>query len=212
VILDWDHNWDHPESPLAVLADAKAVKFVAGVAWHCYQGDVGAQTPVHDAHPDKDAYLTECSGGQWAPNWGESLRWFTGNLIIGSVRGWSRGVVLWNLALDEQYGPHAGGCTDCRGVVTIDSRTGKITRNVEYYVLAHASKFVRPAARRIESTTDKNDLQSVAFRNEDDGSLVLIVLNDTTQRRRFSVHDTDRSFGYTLPAGALATFVWKPQR
>jgi glucosylceramidase len=212
VILDWDHNWDHPESPLAVLADPQAAKFVAGVAWHCYEGDVAAQTPVHDAHPDKDAYLTECSGGEWEPRWEPSLRWFMRNLIIGSTRGWSRGVVLWNLALDEQHGPRAGGCADCRGVVTINSTTGMITRNVEYYVLAHASRFVRPGARRIDSTTGVDGLESVAFRNADDNSVVVIVLNDAQEQRQFSVHHQGRSFGYTLPAGAVATFTWKTKR
>src|SRR6185436_19004010 len=107
----------------------------------------------------------------WDPKWAVSLHWFTSKLIIGSTRGWARGVVLWNLALDESHGPHAGGCTDCRGVVTIDSATGAVTRNVEYYVLGHASRFVRPGAHRIESTTGVKGLESVAFQNADDGSL-----------------------------------------
>jgi glucosylceramidase len=59
----------------------------------------------------------------------------------------------------------------------IDSATGAITRNVEYYVLGHASRFVRPGAHRIESTTGVKGLESVAFQNADDGSLALIVLN-----------------------------------
>ncbi len=208
LILDWDHNWDMPRSPLEVLADPVAAPFVAGVAWHCYKGEVKAQTPVHDAHPDKDAYLTECSGGNWAPKWAGSLHWFTSELIIGSTRGWSRGVVLWNLALDERHGPHAGGCTNCRGVVTIDSATGAVTRNVEYYVLAHASRFVRPGAHRIESTSDVKGLESVAFQNADDRSMALIVLNGARRQRQFSVRVAGRSFAYTLPAGAVVTFVW----
>ena len=68
-------------------------------------------------------------------------------------------------ALDENDGPHLGGCKDCRGVVTIDSRDGKITRNEEYYALAHASRFVRPGARRIASTSGYDQLDTVAFRN-----------------------------------------------
>jgi glucosylceramidase len=211
-ILDWDHNWDHPESPLEVLADPVAAKFISGVAWHCYEGDVAAQGPVHDAHPDKDAYLTECSGGEWAPDWAGSLRWFTGKLVIGSTRGWSRGIVLWNLALDEHHGPHAGGCKDCRGVVTIDSASGAITRNVEYYVLAHASKFVRPGARRIGSSTGIEGLESVAFQNADDSSIALIVLNGADRARRFSVRSAGKSFEYSLLPGAVATFTWNTQR
>jgi len=210
LILDWDHNWDKPASPLEVLADRQAAPFIAGVAWHCYGGDVAAQTPVHAAHPDKDAYLTECSGGEWDPDWAGSLRWFMRELIIGSTRGWSRGIVLWNLALDEKYGPHAGGCGNCRGVVTIDSTTGAITRNLEYYVLGHASRFVLPGARRIESTTGVKGLATVAFQNAD-GSMALIVLNDAKQQRRFSVRSAGASFDYALPAGAVATFVWNPK-
>ena len=210
-ILEWDHNWDLPGQPLEVLADPVASRYIAGVAWHCYNGDVSAQRPVHDAHPDKDAYMTECSGGDWEPSWERSLRWFTSSLIIGSTRGWSRGVALWNLALDERDGPHAGGCSDCRGVVTINSKTGAVTRNVEYYVLAHASRFVRPGAHRIESATGISGLESVAFQNTDDKSIALIVLNGANRPRDFSVRCAGRVLNYTLPDGAVATFVWKPE-
>jgi glucosylceramidase len=209
LIYDWDHNWDEPQSPLAVLADPVARQYIAGVAWHCYGGDVSAQGPVHDAHPDKEALFTECSGGEWAPNWADNLKWFTRTLIIGSVRGWARGVLLWNLALDENHGPHLGGCGDCRGVVTINSTTGAVTRNEEYYTLAHASRFVRPGARRIASTSGVQGLESVAFRDAEDGSKVLIVVNTAESARTFGVRAGEGSFPYTLPAGAVATLRWR---
>ena len=208
IILDWDHNWDEYQSPLQVLADTAAPRYIAGVAWHCYGGDVSAQTLVHDAHPDKDAYFTECSGGEWAPNFADNLKWFVRTLIIGSTRGWAKGVILWNLALDENHGPHTGGCGDCRGVVTINSASGVITRNVEYYALAHASRFVRPGVRRVASTSGVAGLESVAFRNGDDGSKALIVVNTEAQDRAFTVRWGNQSFRYTLPAGAVVTFVW----
>lgn len=211
-ILDWDHNWDEANSPLQVLADPAAAPYIAGVAWHCYAGDVAAQTLVHDAHPDKDTYFTECSGGEWAPEWDSSLKWFVHNLIIGSTRGWAKGVLLWNLALDEKHGPYSGGCRNCRGVVTIDSATGTVTRNVEYYVLAHASRFVRQGARRIASSAAVDGLENVAFRNGDDGSIALIVLNSVPAARTFSVRHGGATFEYTLPGDSVATFVWTPQR
>ena len=130
--------------------------------------------------------------------------------MIGATRAWGRGVILWNLALDEHHGPHAGGCKNCRGVVTIDSTTGNVERNVEYYCLAHLSRFVRPGARRIDSTTDINDLQSVAFRNLDDGSIALLVLNGASESRSFFVRIAGQSFYYQLPEGAVATFTWRP--
>ncbi|MDE2219954.1 MAG: glycosyl hydrolase [Gammaproteobacteria bacterium] len=210
LILDWDHNWDKPEAPLHVLANGDAARYIAGVAWHCYYGDVRAQDQVHEAFPSKDAYLTECSGGGWSPHWSEALRQFVGQLMIGSTRAWARGVILWNLALDEHHGPHAGGCKNCRGVITVDSATGQVTRNVEYYSLAHLSRFVRPGAHRIESSEPEAGLQNVAFRNTDDGSLVLLVLNGSSEERSFSVRNDGRNFSYQLPPGAVATFCWRP--
>lgn len=209
-IIEWDHNWDVPLAPLSVLGDGQARPFVAGVAWHCYAGVVEVQATVHDAFPDKDAWFTECSGGEWKPHWPETLPWLMRHIVIGSTRGWARGVLMWNLALDENHGPHLGGCSDCRGVVTIDSTSGAVTRNMEYYVLGHASRFVRPGAQRIASTPISQDVESVAFRNRDDGSLVLLVSNAAEQPRELSVAQSGRRFRTTLPRESVATFVWMP--
>ena len=207
-IWDWDHNWDQPQSPLDVLADPVARKYVQGVAWHCYGGDVSAQSKVHDAFPDKDAWFTECSGGDWATNFGDNLKFNVGTLVIGGTRNWARGVSLWNLALDEKFGPHKGGCGNCRGVVTVDSRTGVYTRNVEYFSLGHASKFVLPGAYRIKSESADTTLAHVAFRNPDGYTKVLIVLNTVKEPRTFVVRAAGRSLRYTLPAASVITFVW----
>lgn len=209
LIMEWDHNWIWPEEPLQVLADPLAAAYITGVAWHCYKGKPTAQTEVHLAHPDKDAYMTECSGGEWEKPADPALLAMTRDLIIGSTRAWARGVLLWNLALDESDGPHLGGCRNCRGLVTIDSRTGEVRRNDEYYVIAHASRFVHPGAQRIESSETDADLTNVAFRNQDDGSIVLIADNSATSPRAVLVRCRDREFRYTLPARSVATFVWR---
>jgi glucosylceramidase len=209
-LLDWDHNWDKPEQPLAVLDDPAAARYVSGVAWHCYARHVSAQSRVHDLHPDKDAFLTECSGGAWSGRWHRALRFFTGTVLIGAARNWARGVILWNLALDERGGPHRGGCRTCRGIVTIDSITGEVTRNPEYYALAHVSRFVRPGAVRIESTSVAGGLRTVAFRNGD-GSIVLVVCNDGDDAE-FSVRMRGRTAPVSLPGGAVATLTWTPPR
>lgn len=206
-ILDWDHNWDEPNSPLAVLADKTANSYVNGVAWHCYAGEVSAQNTVRNAYPEKDVYFTECSGGEWSQ---DGLTWLTRNLIIGATRNWAKGVLLWNMALDENHGPHLGGCGDCRGVVTINSTTGEVTRNAEYYVLAHASRFVRQGAHRIESSTVKGNVETVAFQNADNKSLVMIAANSTMLAQAFSVRYAKQTLQYTLPAKSVATFIWQP--
>lgn len=212
-IFDWDHNWDQPEQPLAVLRDPQAAPYVAAVAWHCYGGDVAAQSRVHAAFPDRDVYMTECSGGDWEPVRSGGIVGQVRGLVIGATRHHARGVLFWNLALDERRGPHAGGCDTCRGVVTIDSASGRVARTEDYYALAHASRFVRPGARRIGSSEGRDEVDNVAFRNADDGSLVLVASNAARAPRRLAVEAGDQgAFVHVLPARSVATFVWHPSR
>lgn len=123
VILGWDHNWDEPDQPLSLLADPEVSRYMAGIAWHCYRGSPSAQTQVHRAFPDKDVYLTECSSGDWASIRKDRLLWYSRDVVMAALKNWARGVVYWNLALDQQHGPRAGGCDACTGIVTIDTPT-----------------------------------------------------------------------------------------
>ena len=208
-ILAWDHNWDDVDFPLTVFGDPGAARYLSGAAFHCYGGDVSAQSRFHEAFSSKEVFFTECSGGSWAPDFGTNLLWNLKHLVIGATRNWSSSVLLWNLALDPSGGPTNGGCSNCRGVVTVDPATGRFTPNVEYYVLGHASKFVRPGAVRIASTDGGAlGLDNVAFVNPD-GSRAMIALNPTGGERSFNVRTGSGTFRYTLPAGAAATFVWR---
>lgn len=210
-ILEWDHNWDQPQQPTEMLSHSDAAHYVDGVAWHCYAGKVGAQSVVHDRFPDKSVFFTECSGGEWSPGWAEAWPWMMQNLIIGTTRNWARGVLLWNLALDEKYGPHLGGCGDCRGVVTIDSKTGEVTRNPEYYALGHISRFVRPGAHRIASTSSDPDVSTVAFVNPD-GARVLVAFNGGKAPESFEIVADGHRASYRLAPNAAATFRWRAVR
>ena len=209
-IVAYDHNWDTPSYPEAVLADSTASNYTAGSAFHCYAGDVSAQSTVETAYPSKGVWFTECSGTVGSSFSGD-LVWNAENLLIGATRNWARSVSLWNLALDQNSGPQNGGCPNCRGVVTVDTSASPptITNNVEYYVLGHLAKFVQPGAYRIDSNTfGHNNIEDVAFKNPD-GSIVLLVLNSSSSTDAFNVNWQNQTFNYSLPAGALATFEWK---
>jgi len=212
-IFGYDHNWDNTAYPETILAHSSASLFIAGSAFHCYRGDVSAQSAVKSAYPDKDIWFTECSGTTNSKFAGD-LVWNMHNLMIGATRNWARSVSLWNLALDQNSGPKNGGCQNCRGVVTIDSTTSPATirNNVEYYVLGHLAKFVVPGAYRVESNSAvQGGVEDVAFQNPD-GSIVLLALNSGGADRSFTVSWKGEIFTYTLPGGAVATFVWKPAR
>jgi glucosylceramidase len=179
-ILCYDHNWDRPDYPLYVLDDAGDA--VDGVAWHWYGGKPVSQHQVHMAYPDKEVHFTEGSGGEWIPAFEPA---FSNVLRTGIeiLRNDSKSFVLWNMALDEENGPTVPGFgrSTCRGVVTIDQQTKELTYTLDYYALAHFSKFVQPKAVRIASSSNEV-IRSVAFKNND-GSIVTILFNDSDEMK-----------------------------
>jgi glucosylceramidase len=203
-IIVYDHNCDQPGYPEYILADAAAAQYVDGSAFHLYAGNISALTGVHDAYPGKNVYFTE----QYVAGPGDfqtDLEWAMKNLIIGAPRNWSRNVLEWNMAADENYDPHtAGGCGVCQGAFTINGTA--ISRNTSYYIIAHASKFVLPGSVRVSSNIPGN-LQNVAFLRPD-GKKVLIVLNDELNSATFTVQFNNLNFSATLNGDAVATFVW----
>ena len=204
-IILYDHNLDHPLYPLSILRDPDANKYIDGTAFHLYGGTVDAMTEVHDAFPDKNLYFTEQSVTSRRSDIMNIARPVS-RIVIGVSRNWSKNVLLWNLAADPQFGPHTndGGCTGCQGALTIDG--DNVTRNLAFYTIAHASKFVRPGSVHIESN-DLDSLPNVAFKTPD-GKKVLIVANTSDSSQTFNVRYHGEVFTAVLSAGAVATYVW----
>jgi glucosylceramidase len=204
-IIIYDHNCDKPEYPIAVLNDANAKQYITGSAFHLYAGNISALSTVRNAHPDKDLYFTE----QYTASTGSfdgDLKWHLKNVIIGSMRNWSKTALEWNLANNPSFGPHTpGGCTTCKGAITIESSSNFI-RNVGYYIIAHASKFVPSSSVRIGSTLTGN-LQNVCFKTPE-GKTVLIVLNDGATNEIFNIKHNSKWITTSLEAGSVATYIW----
>ncbi|MEU1630578.1 ricin-type beta-trefoil lectin domain protein [Streptomyces sp. NPDC020096] len=210
-LLAWDDNWDdstidpvlYPDQtyPKQVLAATGAN--TAGVSWHHYEGDPSAQTAVYNAYPSKEVLETEGSGDS-ATGWAGAITGQGSGTAIDALRNWSRTVTFWNLALDANGGPKIGNGCGCTAPVTTDG--SNVTYNAEYYVLGHFSKFVKPGALRIDSNV-VGTVDNVAFKNPDH-SIVLVADNTGSSAQTFQVSYGGSSFGYTLPAGAMATFTW----
>ena len=204
-IIIYDHNCDKPEYPISVLNDPAAKAFIAGSAFHLYGGDISALSTVRNAHPDKDLYFTE----QWTSSVGDfagDLKWHSKNVVIGSMRNWSRIALEWNLANDASFGPHTpGGCTQCKGAITVNDRNSYI-KNVSYYIIAHASKFVPAGSVRI-GTDIVGNLSNVAFKTPA-GKTVLIVVNDGSNAELFNIKHNGKWATTSLDAGAVGTFIW----
>lgn len=209
LVMAYDHNWDRPDYPETVLKDPKAGALAAGTAWHHYAGDPSVMTKNHEEFPLKDQWVTESSGGEWQK--GNMLAEEAGELIA-VTRNWSKAYVLWALATDEKHRPFVGGCDTCRGLVTIDlSDPAKpvVRPELDYYVLGHASKFLAPGAVRIASDEPAGStVKDVAFRNTD-GTIVLYTLNTGAADQKVRIAVGGKSAEGTIPAGGIATFVWK---
>lgn len=204
-IIIYDHNCNKPEYPISILNDTAAKKYIAGSAFHLYEGEISAMSTVHTAHPDKGLYFTE----QWTSSVGDfggDLKWHVKNVVIGSMQNWSKVALEWNLASDTSYSPHTpGGCTQCKGAITVVDPSSYL-KNVSFYIIAHASKFVPAGSVKISSNTVGN-LNNVAFKTPQ-GKIVLIVENDGSTIQQFNIQFKNNWLATSLEAGSVATYVW----
>jgi glucosylceramidase len=230
-IVLFDHNLDRHDFPLTILNDADAAKYVDGSGFHHYGGDMSTMTVLHNAWPDKNLYFTEQMVVERPGSTAIDIVGQVKRLIIGTTLNWSRNTILWNLAADPLNDPHTddGGCSMCQGAVTISGDS--VTRNIAYYVVAHASKFVTPGSIRIASTqrgdmsvslttdeerrevvrvaTMKNNevLPNVAF-STPEGKTVLIVANDSWDKSSVRIQYRSKTATIELIPGAVGTFIW----
>ncbi|MFE9769087.1 ricin-type beta-trefoil lectin domain protein [Streptomyces sp. NPDC005808] len=207
-VLAHDWNWDVYDSYAASTVDDAAVRThpnFGGIAWHGYGGDVTKQTTVHNQYPTLDAFGTEHSGGTWIAN---QQREDMLN-IVDYTRNWAKSVTKWSLAVDQNMGPHNGGCGTCTGLVTVhngDAQSGQVDYTIEYYTMGHLTKFVKPGAQRIASTASTS-VPNVAWRNPD-GSKALIAYNDASTAKTVTINWGGQHATYSLPGKTSATFTW----
>jgi glucosylceramidase len=187
------------------LNDQEAAKYIDGSAFHMYLGEIEAMSEVKNAHPDKNIYFTE----QWTSSKGDfedDFMWHINTLIINGTRNWAKTVLEWNLAADTAQKPYTsnGGCTMCLGALTIGKNSVK--RNVAYYIIAQASKFIPTGSHRIGSNLVET-LPNVAFLTPA-GEKVLIVLNQSNEDQEFVIgHEGEQQLA-SVKAKSVASFKW----
>lgn len=211
-IIVYDHNADRPDYPILIMDDPEAKKYIDGSGFHLYGGKITALTDVHNAHPDRNIYFTE----QMVVDFGRrgiidtskiNIAPPVSRLIVGATRNWSKNVIEWNLAADPQYKPFTdrGGCNSCQGAVTINADT--VSRNLAYYSIAHAAKFVRPGSVRIGSN-ETDSLGNVTFKTPG-GKIVLIVANTGKDSQTFDIRYNNKYATVSLNGGSVATYLWE---
>lgn len=203
-IVIYDHNADRPDYALEVLHNKEAFPFIDGTAFHLYGGEMEALSEVHELFPNKNIYFTE----QWTGAKGTfdgDFMWHIKHILIKGSRNWCKTILEWNVANDPHFKPHTeGGCTECKGAVTIDGAS--FQKNVSFYIMAHAAKFVPSGSVRIYSNQIAS-LSNVAFLRQD-GKIVLIIQNEQDKNIDFMVKIKQKQHILRLPAKCVATLIF----
>ena len=214
--FDHNYNYDNIESqknyPGKIYEDAAASQYLAGAAYHNYGGNREELLNIHQAYPEKELLFTETSIGTWNSRRDLSKRLMEDmeEVALGTINNWCKGVIVWNLMLDNDRGPNReGGCQTCYGAVDINNSDYKtIIRNSHYYIIAHLSSVVKPGAVRIATTgyTD-NGITCSAFENTD-GTYAFVLINNNEKSKKITVSDGQRHFAYDVPGKSVTSYRW----
>jgi len=211
-IMTYDHNWDVTQYAIDVLS-SDAGKYAAGTAWHCYAGEVSAQSVVHERFPEKETFFTECAPEN-PDNFRSDMEWDVENLWLGATNNWAGSVAHWNLVLDENYGPHHGGCGNCRGTFRMDTGDDyKITLFETILGIGHYGKYIdaEVGATRLGVSVSGSSggcLTATAWKNNDaDAKLMVMVNNFCGSGVEVAVQRGGEYVTATVENG-MATFLW----
>ena len=214
-IVVWDHNRDlAAHRGATIFGDPEAAQYAWGIGFHWYETWTGGESlqrnlaAVKQAYPDKQLLFTEgCNEGfnperyhHWpnAERYGEAM---IRDFNIGTV-GWTD----WNLLLDERGGPnHVGNF--CFAPVHADLHTGELIYTPSYYYIGHFSRFIRPGAQRIGTTTNRSFLLATSFINGD-GRIATVVMNKTEEDIDYELHVSGKHVRIKIPARAMQTVLY----
>jgi len=210
-ILIWDHNRGMMyQRAKGVLDDPEAAKYVWGVGFHWYAGDNFENVKrVREAYPNVNVLLTEAClypfdlsrVNEW--QWGETYATSMINDFNNGAVGWTD----WNVLLDQTGGPnHVQNF--CYAPIHADTTTGRLYYLNSYYYIGHFSKFIRPGARRITSSSTVDTLMTTAFLNPD-GTVAVVVLNTSAKEQPFSLWQNGKAATTTSPAHSIMTLLYQ---
>jgi glucosylceramidase len=193
----YDHNFNNLWYPRAILTDKKAAEYVEGTAFHPYAGNPSAMGAFHEEFPGKKVFLSEGSttGVEGALQ------------IIEFLQNWASTYNAWVTIIDSEGKPNNGPFETTQTCVTIDAKTLVVSYHYDYYMYGQFMKFIRPSAIRLESGESNPEFAHVAFRNQDD-SIVLVVVNPRPKTRRLEVVWNNMSFTAVLNERCVATYRW----
>jgi glucosylceramidase len=213
-IIIWDHNRDLIyQRASTTLSDPEVAKYVWGIGFHWYETWTGGDMQfnnlkrVAETFPDKNLIFTEgCVEAfkmEKINNWYLGERY--GHSMINDFNAGTVGWTDWNILLDETGGPnHVQNF--CFAPIHGDTKTGQVYYTNSYYYIGHFSKFIKPGAKRVVSSTNRHDLISTAFINED-GKLAVVVMNEGDKKMPYRLWIAGKTVEVVALPHSIATLV-----
>jgi glucosylceramidase len=213
-IVVWDHNRDLISHRANVIfGDQEAAKYAWGIGFHWYETWAGGDPKydnlrnVVESYPDKKLLFTEGTNESFSADryqyWPNAERY--GSAMINDFNAGTVGWTDWNILLDETGGPnHVGNF--CFAPIHGDTQSGELIYTPSYYYIGHFSKFIRPGAQRVSTTTSRSTLLATSFVNDDD-TLATIVMNKTDEDIHYNLIVGSDQATLTIPAHAIQTLI-----
>lgn len=141
-----------------VLSDPHARKYIGGVGYQ-WRGKYAVQR-TRQGWPEIPVIQTENECGDGNNSWEYAAYVF--DLFYHYLTNDVIAYVYWNMVL-ETGGESTWGWQQ-NSLVSVDPKTGRITRNPEYYIMKHFSKFIHPGDHRL-GLVKPWSANAVAFRS-----------------------------------------------
>lgn len=223
-LLIWD--WDKGNDPMhhdgfvdfntKVLSDANARKYIDGIAFHWYAGDLWHEMQgvpmwsedfysldeVKAKFPDIHLYATEgCQEkGPWFGSYDPADRYIYD--ILNDFEHGTEAWIDWNLVLDRDGGPTQGVVNQCHAPIMLDENNN-VCYQPSYYILKQISRTVQPGTVSIKSATDMDIVKTAVL--DEEGMISVMLGNVTDEEKTVTVVDADRSVDVTLKPHSLTT-------
>lgn len=227
LIWDWDKGNDpmHADGFIAynegVLADETAARYIDGIAFHWYAGDLWHEIAgkpmwsrdfysldqLQRSHPEVELHATEAcqEKGPWLGSFDPADRYIYD--ILNDFEHGTKSWIDWNLLLDSEGGPTQGVVNQCHAPIMI-SESGSLLYNPAYYILKRLSREIQPGARSVATISSTESVERTLVRRTD-GRYAAFLGNvqDYAQTVDY-VHD-QQLLTLTLPPHSMTTLVYE---
>jgi glucosylceramidase len=206
-LISWDFNWfeDTALSFIAAMYENTDI-----IAFHFYSGESSVMGNISSLFPGYPIWVTEAAGQYQA----QELQLFRQMKYMSegfrnNVSAW----ILWNITLDDNYGPTdpVGGKTNGIGLTQYKKTENKLLYEMDFYALAHYSKFIRPGAKIIKSTdlsVQSRELYYNTAAINENGTITVVIGNQSNRTETFKIVMGNHVVEYSLPPVSVVTLTW----